>query len=484
MRGLSVRKTANNTADRRAATLVRARAWWAAAVKFAVKPLATAVVGTVPPFLLYVYLWEHAHLELVWPLYILIALSITLTTVLIWWEAAVSVNAPGPPGAPLDYEWPKVSALIAAYLPNEAETIFETLEAFRRIEYPGEKQIIVAYNTPKDMPDEERALERYCDEHPGFEVIRIMKSTSKAENVNVAIHLVEGELVGVFDADHQPAVDSFTRAARWMRSGEVDVVQGRCVVRNGGDSLMSMLVAVEFEQIYGVAHPGRAMMHGFGIFGGTNGFWRTKVLKKIGFDKSMLTEDIDSGMRALRAGHHVVSDPWLVSFELATTTLTAFWSQRMRWAQGWFQASIRHTVPSLREQNLSRRQRLGMMHLLFWRELYPWLALQMWPMIAFWVYRFGFWHIDWTVLPWVVMTFVNLMTGPGLVFLTWFRAHPSVRLNRQWFMLAVLYAPLYSEMKNGLCRVAQFKELRGGHHEWVVTPRQTRPVATSSVQPA
>ena len=91
-------------------------------------------------------------------------------------------------------------------------------------------------------------------------------------------------------------------------------------MRNGGETWSSRLVAVEFEQIYGVAHPGRAQMHGFGIFGGTNGYWRTDVLREITFDRSMLTEDVDSGMRALRAGYRVVSDPQLVSYELATTT--------------------------------------------------------------------------------------------------------------------------------------------------------------------
>ena len=89
--------------------------WGSEAEQTVAERIAADCGGTVPPFLLYVYLWEHAHLELVWPLYIAIALSITLTTVLIWWEAAVSVNAPGPPGAPLDYEWPKVSALTIAW---------------------------------------------------------------------------------------------------------------------------------------------------------------------------------------------------------------------------------------------------------------------------------------------------------------------------------------------------------------------------------
>ena len=40
------------------------------------------------------------------------------------------------------------------------------------------------------------------------------------------------------------------------------------------------LVAAEFEAIYAVGHPGRARVHGFGIFGGSNGYWRTSVLER------------------------------------------------------------------------------------------------------------------------------------------------------------------------------------------------------------
>jgi cellulose synthase/poly-beta-1,6-N-acetylglucosamine synthase-like glycosyltransferase len=327
------------------------------------------------------------------------------------------------------------------------------------------------------MPEVEDALHDFARRHPGFEILRLFGSTSKAENVNRAVRHVRGAVIGVFDADHWPAPDSFRRAVQWIIDGRMDVVQGRCVVRNGGQSLMSKLVAVEFEQIYGVAHPGRARMHGFGIFGGTNGFWRTSVLRTVKFDESMLTEDIDSGLRALRAGHRLHSDPYLVSYELATATLASFWSQRMRWAQGWFQASLRHTLPLATDRRLTKRQRAGAVHLFFWREVYPWLALQMWPIIFFWVHRYGLFRIDWTVLPWIALTFINLLTGPVLILFAWYSAHPSVRKEWRWFALSMLLAPFFSELKNGLCRVAQFKQLRGGKHEWVVTPRDVAPAA-------
>ena len=120
------------------------------------------------------------------------------------------------------------------------------------------------------------------------------------------------------------------------------------MIRNGEESALAKLVAVEFEQIYAVAHPGRAAVHGFGIFGGSNGYWRASALERIRLRGSFLTEDIEASMRLLAAGGRIVNDPGLISRELAPETISALWKQRMRWAQGWFQVSVRHLPPILR----------------------------------------------------------------------------------------------------------------------------------------
>jgi cellulose synthase/poly-beta-1,6-N-acetylglucosamine synthase-like glycosyltransferase len=103
----------------------------------------------------------------------------------------------------------------------------------------------------------EQALRRIAARDPRFVPYRVEGSTSKAQNVNAALSVVTGEFVGVFDADHHPAPGAFDRAWRWLSSG-YDVVQGHCVIRNGDASWVARTVAVEFEGIYAVSHPGRA----------------------------------------------------------------------------------------------------------------------------------------------------------------------------------------------------------------------------------
>jgi cellulose synthase/poly-beta-1,6-N-acetylglucosamine synthase-like glycosyltransferase len=230
------------------------------------------------------------------------------------------------------------------------------------------------------------------------------------------------------------------------------------------------MVAVEFETIYSVSHPGRARLHGFGVFGGSNGYWKTDLLRQTRMHGFMLTEDIDSSMRIVEAGHKIASDPYLVSRELAPVTLKALWYQRMRWAQGWFQVSTKHLERGLRSPHLSVRQKLGFAQLLAWREIFPWLSLQIVPILA---YRIG-WQgktVEWLVPFFLFTTLVMLSNRPAQILFTYYRADPEIRRHKGWFLFYFLISLLfYMEMKNLISRVAHLKELMK-ERQWKVTPR-------------
>lgn len=363
-----------------------------------------------------------------------------------------------------------MSAIIAAYLPNEAATIETTIQVFLRLEYPAKTQIILAYNTPRDMPIE-RVFQEIAAKDPRFLPLRVKGSTSKAQNVNAALGYVEGKFVGVFDADHHPDPGSFQRAWRWLANG-YDIVQGHCLVRNGDASWVARTVAVEFEGIYALAHPGRSRLHQFGIFGGSNGFWKTDLLRETRMHGFMLTEDIDSSFRVLEQGYRIASDPYLISRELAPVRLKALWNQRMRWAQGWFQVSLARSWPLLRSARLTRRQKFGIFHLLVWREIYPWLSTQVIPIILYWAWKFGGFHrIDWLVPIFVVTSVITLGTGPGQSLFIFRLSDPVIQQQRKWFFWYIITSFFfYTEFKNVVGRVAQMKEIMG-ERVWKSTPR-------------
>ncbi len=392
--------------------------------------------------------------------------ALTITAGLIWAECSYALDPARPPAEP-SRPAPRATAVIAAYLPNEAGTIVETVHAFLAQEYAGGLQVVLAYNTPVplDVEDELAELDR---RHPDLTVLKVPDSTSKAQNVNAALRVADGEFVGIFDADHHPMQGAFERAWRWIDDG-ADVVQGHCVIRNGDDSALAKLVAVEFEQIYAVSHPGRSALFGFGIFGGSNGYWRASALERIRLRGSFLTEDIEASVRVLEAGGRIVNDPGLVSRELAPETPKALWNQRMRWAQGWFQVSLRHFWTVLRSPVLTRRQRLGVLYLLGWREVYPWLALLAWPLLGFYAWRDG--GLDLSSPIFLLLTLFTTVSGPLQTLAAWRLATPDVRRHRSWFVGAALANLFfYTELKNVVNRVAQLKQLRG-ERRWVVTPR-------------
>ncbi|MBA4248961.1 MAG: histidine kinase [Microbacterium sp.] len=381
-------------------------------------------------------------------------------------EGVAAMRRVEPPEAPASAP-PRATAIIAAYLPNEAGTILDTLDSFFAQQYSGGLQIILAYNSHDDLPIEAE-LKRLEAIHPDFLALRVEHSRSKAANVNAALASVDGEFVGIFDADHQPMPDAFERAWRWM-ADDVGIVQGHCVVRNGDESSVARMVAVEFEQIYAVNHPGRARIQGFGIFGGSNGYWNTQLFRATRFQSRYLTEDIDSALRAVRAGARIVSDPALLSRELAPVTLRSLWRQRMRWAQGWFQVSLRHGHATVKKSGLGWRPKLGIFILLGWREVFPWAAALMWPTLLFVLWRENGLPAYEPLL--ALITLLTLASGPIQVAFAYRVATAEIKQRSSWWWRYLFVSVFfYAEFKNLIVRIAHLRHLLR-QNEWVVTPR-------------
>jgi cellulose synthase/poly-beta-1,6-N-acetylglucosamine synthase-like glycosyltransferase len=220
-------------------------------------------------------------------------------------------------------------------------------------------------------------------------------------------------------------------------------------------------------------------LHDFGIFGGSNGYWRASALEQVRLRGSFLTEDIEASMRVLQAGGRIVNDPGLVSHELAPDSLKALWRQRMRWAQGWFQVSCQHLGPALASPHLSLRQKLGVTYLLGFREVYAWIAMLAWPLIGFLAWRDG--GLDFTSPIFTLATLFVTVSGPIQTLTAWRLATPELRRHPRWFVFAAVANLLfYTEFKNLIARVAHLKQLRG-EHQWVVTPRNAPSTSSTSI---
>ncbi|RMZ88181.1 hypothetical protein DV736_g4600, partial [Chaetothyriales sp. CBS 134916] len=283
-----------------------------------------------------------------------------------------------------DDELLNVDLCFVAYLPNEQDIILDRINyLLKRIVYPKEKlRIVFLYNTPYPIEPLEMQMHELARKHSQLRVIKVPNSKSKADNINYYCSLDNNaDVSAIFDCDHYPHPYGPRWAVeRFMSDKEAEIVQGRCIVFNSNDNLMTAMISIEFDKIYAVSHPGRSAMFHFGLFCGSNGYWKTSLLRDLKMDGSMLTEDIDSALRAFGRGTRVVHDLNAVSYELAPTKWAAFWKQRLRWSQGWAQASYRHInlvwarSPPGRKRTF--RQRFGLLSLLYIRESSYYLITQ------------------------------------------------------------------------------------------------------------
>jgi cellulose synthase/poly-beta-1,6-N-acetylglucosamine synthase-like glycosyltransferase len=341
-----------------------------------------------------------------------------------------------------DDKLPTIDLIIVAYLPNEQDIILGQIKyALEKIIYPREKiWINVVYNTPYTLQPLETQLEDLCSVYTNCRIIKVPHSTSKAENVNHFLDLgangslgTVADVTAIYDCDHFPHPYAPRWAAeRFIAKTEIDIVQGRCIVYNVRESFVTRIVAVEFDRIYSVGHPGRQQMFGFGLFCGSNGYWKTKLLSEIRMDPDMLTEDIDSAMRAFETGATAVHDMNVISYEQAPTTIPALWKQRLRWAQGWTQVSLKKTGLIWKKVDegainakRSLSQRIGLIMLLPIRESTYYLNTQYLNlMIGFVITRFP-------------------RNGIGLVSLIFFEYPVS-----QWLFIARLVLSMCSAVSN------------------------------------
>ncbi|MBO9532405.1 MAG: glycosyltransferase family 2 protein [Solirubrobacteraceae bacterium] len=415
-------------------------------------------------------------------LQMVVATAFVVTSILIIAEALMSGRRRRGPamhgaGGPVR----SLTVILVAYLPNEQEVILESTRALvEDLQHPADRlQVVVAYNTPVDLPIE-NDLHELAARHPNLDVVRVEGSTSKAENLEVAIDHARGQVTAILDSDHRLQPDAAARALRWFDEG-YDVVQGRCVIRDSDRSLLTRIVAIEFEQIYGLAHAGRSLLMDTAIFGGANGWWRTDVIREIRFDKGMLTEDIDASTRSLLAGYRLVHDRTVISTELAPSGWRGWVRQRTRWAQGWLQVTMRHQRSIWRSEQMSWTLKGYWTVLLAWREIFPVLSLQIVTLILSDLFLNGRMELQFDPLV-AVSVLLTFTSGTVAALVTYRLSMPTTRQvqGAGRYVIFGILSPVYTQMRNFVALLALGREMLGDER-WVVTARRSATVAAAAL---
>jgi len=257
-----------------------------------------------------------------------------------------------------DYE-PMVSVLIPAR--NEEKVIERLLQRMTELTYPKDKlQVIVIDDASSDSTG--RIAEEYSSRYGFIEVLHRDKrdgGKGKASAMNAGFKRSTGEIILCFDADYYPQKDIVEKLTKEFRDPKVGAVQGRVVVLNEPQNMVTRLVALERIGGYRVDQEARENLQLIAQFGGTVGGFKRNILESLGgWDESTLAEDTDLTFRVYLAGYKVRYVGNAECYEEAVDNWKAYWKQRYRWARGHMQCCFQHFLKVLKNKNLKAKEKI------------------------------------------------------------------------------------------------------------------------------
>ncbi|MBC9784346.1 poly-beta-1,6 N-acetyl-D-glucosamine synthase [Heliobacterium chlorum] len=236
---------------------------------------------------------------------------------------------------------PLVSILIPCY--NESKTIEETVFHLHQINYPNFEVIAINDGSTDET---EKVLRDLHDKYEKLKVIHLKKNSGKANALYLGLIASKGEIILGLDADSlldQDALNFMVPHFTTPNYGErVGAVTGNPRVRNRS-SLLARVQLCEFSSIIGLIKRSQRILGKIMTVSGVIVAFRKRALLDCGmWDRDMITEDIGVTWKLQRRFWDVRYEPRALCWMLVPETLSGYWKQRVRWAQGGIEVLIKH----------------------------------------------------------------------------------------------------------------------------------------------
>ena len=235
---------------------------------------------------------------------------------------------------------PFVSVIVP--VKNEARVVGRLLAALDKLEYPRDKrEYIIVEDGSVDGSRE--ICQGFSEGRSDVRVVCSDRSAGKPSALMVALPLVRGEIVGVFDADSVPEHDALLRVAEYFRDEKVAALQGRVCAINRGENMLTRFVANEEAVRYDGFMRGKEELGLFVPLNGSCYFVRKTILDEVGgWNVKALSEDMELAARLVHDKHKIRYAPDVRSWQEYPSTVRGFFSQRVRWFRGTMEASLRY----------------------------------------------------------------------------------------------------------------------------------------------
>ena len=242
-----------------------------------------------------------------------------------------------------DYAYPKVSVHLPIH--NEPpEMVRETLLALARLDYP-EYEVLVIDNNTKDpavwQPVEALCLDLgsrfrffHLDNWPGYK--------AGALNFGLEQTAEDAGIVAVIDSDYVVSPQWLKSLTPYFDNPQTAFVQAPQDYRDGSENIFKRMCYWEYAGFFKIGMVQRNDFNAI-IQHGTMTMIRKAALVEVGqWGEWCITEDAELGLRLFNKGYNSVYVAESLGRGLMPDTLSAYKTQRFRWAYGAVQIMKKH----------------------------------------------------------------------------------------------------------------------------------------------
>ncbi len=251
----------------------------------------------------------------------------------------VTTKVAPPPVFVSPQTYPFISIAIAAK--NEAAVIADLIHSLCNLEYPVDRYEVWAIddNSTDSTP---AILDRLATTYPQLHVLHRTGTATggKSGALNQVLTLMQGDIIGVFDADARVPADVLHQVLAYFQTETVGAIQLRKAIANSNTNFLTRGQRAEMA-LDAYLQQQRIALGGIGELRGNGQFVRRTALASCdGWNEETITDDLDLTLRLHLTGWQIELMPYPPVEEEGVTTIKALWNQRNRWAEGGFQRYI------------------------------------------------------------------------------------------------------------------------------------------------
>lgn len=245
---------------------------------------------------------------------------------------------------------------------DESSMIPDLCQVLSRLDYPPENfQIVLIDDGSMDKTG--LLMEQEAAVRTGWHVLKFPSSMGKARALNMALARFSfGEIIYIFDADHQPDGKVLRRAVRYFYDPRVAAVTGFTQVLNPlaspsafystVESYINQLITIRAKDHLGLAPA---------LLGSNCAYRREPLIASGGFRNGAFSEDSDLTVTFYRAGYRIRFAQDAVSYQQVPQSVSGYLKQHIRWGRGLNDVAKVHALDLLMDRRLTLPLRLELL---------------------------------------------------------------------------------------------------------------------------